>query len=85
MKKINVIDCTFRDGGYYTNWKFSQKLVKEYTKSINLSNIKNVEIGFRFLIKNSDYGDFAFSPYTHIKNIKLNKNINKIIMVNGIL
>ena len=27
-KKIEVLDCTLRDGGYYNNWDFSLNLVK---------------------------------------------------------
>ena len=34
MNKINIIDCTLRDGGYYNNWDFSNNLVNEYLKSV---------------------------------------------------
>ena len=56
MKKKNksvfkVLDCTLRDGGYYNNWNFSNKIVNEYISSINQSGIDVVEIGFRFLKK----------------------------------
>ena len=47
LKKINILDCTLRDGGYYNNWNFSKKFVEDYLKSIALSGIKIVEIGFR--------------------------------------
>ena len=33
--KINIIDCTLRDGGYYNNWYFINKLVNDYLKSIS--------------------------------------------------
>ena len=49
MKKINILDCTLRDGGYYNNWDFSKDLVNDYLKAISDSGIKNVEIGFRSL------------------------------------
>ena len=29
LKKINLLDCTLRDGGYYNNWDFSEKLISE--------------------------------------------------------
>ena len=35
MKKINLLDCTLRDGGYYNNWDFSSHLVQEYLNSLN--------------------------------------------------
>ena len=49
--KINVIDCTLRDGGYYNNWNFSNDLVNEYLNSISESGIEYVELGFRFFKK----------------------------------
>ena len=50
-KKINILDCTFRDGGYYNNWNFPKSIVKSYVKAINNLDIDVVEIGFRFLAK----------------------------------
>ena len=32
MKKINILDCTFRDGGYYTDWNFSDRIVLDTIK-----------------------------------------------------
>ena len=55
-KNIKVLDCTFRDGGYYNNWRFDKKTIIEYIKAINNSNIDVVEIGFRFLQKKSLFG-----------------------------
>ena len=26
--KINILDCTLRDGGYYNNWEFKKDLIK---------------------------------------------------------
>ena len=49
MKKINVLDCTLRDGGYYNNWDFPKDLVNDYLKAISDSGIKYVELGFRSL------------------------------------
>ena len=46
-KKIEVLDCTLRDGGYYNNWDFSLNLVRDYIKSIATSGIRYVELGFR--------------------------------------
>ena len=51
MKKIKILDCTLRDGGYYNNWNFSKDLINEYLKVMNFINIDYVEIGFRFVDK----------------------------------
>ena len=39
---IQILDCTIRDGGYYTNWDFEKKLVNQY-------NFKNIEFQLKHL------------------------------------
>lgn len=33
--KTKILDCTLRDGGYYTNWDFSSEVVKTYIETTN--------------------------------------------------
>lgn len=42
-----ALDCTFRDGGYYTNFIFDIDLVNKYLISMEKSKINAIEIGFR--------------------------------------
>ncbi len=79
---IKILDCTFRDGGYYNNWDFSDSLVKRYVKSINDSNVDIVEVGFRFLTKNN-FGKFSITNENLIKKLKFKKNLSLAIMING--
>ena len=44
--KITHLDCTLRDGGYYSNWNFSKSLIEKYIKSMIALNIDFVELGF---------------------------------------
>ena len=37
--KPEILDCTLRDGGYYTNWDFDKSLVEDYIKYTNHLNI----------------------------------------------
>ena len=60
-KDLKVLDCTFRDGGYYNNWRFTKTQEQKYLKSISGSGIQVLELGFRFLKKNQEYGDYAYS------------------------
>ena len=48
--KLNLLDCTFRDGGYYNNWNFSTSLANNYLKTISKTSIQYVEIGFRGIL-----------------------------------
>lgn len=85
MKKkisLKILDCTLRDGGYYTNWNFSKKIISEYISNINRSNIDVVEVGFRFLNKNN-HGVFANSNENLIKSLPIKKNLKIGVMINS--
>ena len=32
---MKILDCTLRDGGYYTNWDFNSKIVDAYILAMN--------------------------------------------------
>lgn len=79
---LKILDCTFRDGGYYNNWYFSKIELNEYIDFIKKNPINYIEIGFRFLKKNIFYGPFAFSSENFLRSLKLPKN--KIsVMINA--
>ena len=42
--KYEILDCTLRDGGYYTDWNFSSNLVKNYLKAIAKTPVKFIEL-----------------------------------------
>ena len=46
MNKIQILDCTLRDGGYINNWEFGDKNIIKVIKSLVNSNIEIVECGF---------------------------------------
>ena len=46
MKKIKLLDCTLRDGGYVNNWHFGEENIKNIIKKLNQSNIDIIECGF---------------------------------------
>ena len=82
-KKVNQLDCTLRDGGYYNNWKFSTQLTNAYLKTLGEIDIKFVEIGFRQFKSNIVLGHNAYSSNNFINDLKIPKNINIGIMVNA--
>ena len=79
---VNVLDCTLRDGGYYNNWDFEESLVKEYIQAINSSKVDYIEIGFRSLENNNNYGPFANVSDKLISMLKIKKNCSIAIMIN---
>jgi 4-hydroxy 2-oxovalerate aldolase len=54
------LDCTLRDGGYYTNWSYSEDLLKKYYSAINDIAVDYVEVGLRQIRKNNYKGPFAY-------------------------
>lgn len=79
---LKILDCTFRDGGYYNNWDFSDGLVRKYVNGINKSNINVVEVGFRFL-KQNNLGKFSLTKENLLNKLKFKKDLSLAIMING--
>lgn len=82
IKKIKILDCTLRDGGYYNKWDFSKDIFKKYFLSIKESKVDAVEIGFRFYPGNYYLGPFAYSTDLFLNKNKI-KHSRLAIMVNG--
>jgi 3-deoxy-manno-octulosonate cytidylyltransferase (CMP-KDO synthetase) len=82
MEKLNLLDCTFRDGGYYTKWNFDDIIVKNYLKAIDQSNIDAIEIGFRHTPKKEELGMFAYSTDEFLSSLDL-PSCKIAVMVNA--
>jgi 4-hydroxy 2-oxovalerate aldolase len=82
---IKLVDCTFRDGGYYNNWDFEEELIKEYLLAMESIKIDFVEIGFRSLKNDNFNGALAYSSDLFLKKISIPKGLRKKIgvMING--
>ena len=83
LNNFNILDCTLRDGGYYNKWDFDNNLIKSYFSNIKKSNIKHVEIGFRFFSQNYFLGSLAYSTDHYLKTLKIPKNIMIYVMINS--
>ena len=78
-----ILDCTFRDGGYYNQWDFNDDLVEKYLKLLALSGIDIIEIGYRFF-KPKDYcGPFGFCSEEFLKGLNIDPMISVAVMVNA--
>ncbi len=81
--KINLIDCTLRDGGYYNNWDFSINLVNEYLKTMSKIGVEYVELGFRSFQSESFKGSNWYTTDNYINNLKIPSNLKIAVMVNA--
>lgn len=58
---VTVLDCTLRDGGYYTNWEFEATLVEEYLNACAATGVDVVELGYTQFTP-SDRGPYGCFP-----------------------
>ena len=61
--KIEILDCTIRDGGYLNNWQFSDQQVINCFKAGSESGFDYVELGFRSskkVFSEEKYGKWLF-------------------------
>lgn len=71
LKPIKILDCTFRDGGYYGEWNFSSEVVSEYLHAISLSNIDAIELGLRSTQTSKFFGPFAYCTDEFLRTLPL--------------
>lgn len=55
MKKINLLDCTLRDGGRIIDCAFPDEQIKDIARRLSQANIDIVEVGFLRDAKKVDY------------------------------
>ena len=83
MKKVNLVDCTLRDGGYYNNWNFDRGLVQEYLNSLNNLGVSYVEMGFRSFQSKDFKGPNWYTTDNYIKSFKISRKLKVGVMVNA--
>ena len=81
--KINLLDCTFRDGGYYNNWNFKKNIIKDYLQAMISAKIDYIEIGFRSVKKNNLIGSTGDASDNFIKSLNIPKKFKIGVMVNA--
>ena len=80
-----ILDCTFRDGGYYTNWDFSEKLFQEYIHVLSSMDVECVELGYLSPDLPGYHGRFYYLPRHTLVQAKsgLRKDQKLAIMLNA--
>ena len=83
MKKINLLDCTLRDGGYYNNWNFSKSFINSYLETMKVSGIKYIELGFISLKRKKNMGLCYNLNHKTINAINIPKSLEIGCMINA--
>lgn len=79
---MKILDCTIRDGGYYTNWDFSAELVDTYLNSVNQLPIDYIEVGYRSKPMSGYLGKYFYCPIEVLKEIKTKSEKKLVIILN---
>ena len=78
---MKILDCTLRDGGYYTNWDFDKDLVKTYCKSMESLAIDYVEVGYRSIPLEGYLGEYFYCPNFVMKELKEMMPSKKLVII----
>jgi 4-hydroxy 2-oxovalerate aldolase len=79
---VKLLDCTLRDGGYYTNWDFDKELVKTYFDSFNQLPVDYLEIGYRSNPMKGYLGEYFYCPDYVLQQVKATSNKKLVIILN---
>ena len=78
---MKILDCTLRDGGYYTNWDFGDDLVKEYAQAMEALPIDYVEVGYRSIVLKGYLGKYFYCPEYVLKQLKEMMPSKKLVVI----
>ncbi|MGJ9425471.1 hypothetical protein ACHABX_06455 [Nesterenkonia halotolerans] len=78
-----LLDCTFRDGGYYNAWDFPEAMVREYLEAMSASGVDVVEMGFRSLKASGFKGASAYTTDDYLRGITFPEALTVGVMINA--
>ncbi|HEY0924866.1 aldolase catalytic domain-containing protein [Rheinheimera pacifica] len=81
--KINVLDCTLRDGGYYNSWNFPFVLTNKYLEAMSSAGVDMVELGLRSLINNGFKGANAYTTDSYLQTLTIPSRLKVAVMINA--
>lgn len=79
---MQILDCTFRDGGYYTDWDFNASIVETYLRGLNNLPVDYIELGYRSLPTKEYQGKFGYTPVYLLQQIRVLSNKKLAVMLN---
>jgi hypothetical protein len=84
MDKIQVLDCTLRDGGYINGWKFDNSQIFKVIDSLESSNVDIIECGYLDDKSGNKENSTLFDGIKSLDNILSKKKIKaqKVAMIN---
>ena len=78
---MKILDCTIRDGGYYTNWDFDKTLIEEYASSMEELPIDYIEVGYRSIPLEGYLGKYYYCPFFVLEHLKKLMPSKKLVII----
>ena len=78
-----LLDCTLRDGGYYTDWEFPLDIVNNYLNAISSAHVNIVELGYYFLTNEKYCGPFGYCNQNLLDKLLIPDNLQLSLMLNS--
>ena len=78
---MKLLDCTIRDGGYYTNWDFDNDLIVEYSTLMESLPIDYVEVGYRSPNLEGYLGKYYYCPLYVLEELKDLMPSKKLVII----
>ena len=81
INNTKILDCTLRDGGYYTQWDFDKGLVEGYCRLMEELPIDYVEVGYRSIPLNGYLGEYFYCPEYVLSELKELMPSKKLVII----
>ena len=79
---MKMLDCTLRDGGYYTNWDFSREIVDSYLHAFNNLPVQYLEVGYRSTPMKEYLGEYFYCPDYVLRYLRSHSQKKLAIILN---
>lgn len=80
--RLKILDCTLRDGGYYTSWDFNPHIVDAYIRAMNNLPVDYLEVGYRNAPSKEYLGKFGYTPVSVLKHLRNSCSKKIVVMLN---
>ncbi len=80
---ITLLDCTFRDGGYYNDWDFPPAMMREYADRMAQTGVDVLEMGFRMGEAVRFLGPAAYTTDQFLHSLDIPQSVRVAVMVDA--
>lgn len=79
---FKLLDCTIRDGGYYTQWDFDKGLIANYFRSFERLPVDYLELGYRSMPMENYLGEYFYCPVSVLEMARSHSSKKLVIILN---